>query len=514
MAEPQTDYLQPGQMFGEFRVVRRLGKGGMGMVFLVEHPQAGRYAVKIVDPAKAAKDREYVRRFAREGRFARKHRHPNLIPVHDIGQDPDTGFYYLIMDYMPGGDVGQRLKNEGRLSIEESVRTVAQVAGALDAAHAIGMVHRDIKPENIMFDADGTPKLADLGVAKFSDVGQTMLTSADVMIGTPAYMAPEQIMDSHGVDAQADVYSLGIVLFEMLTGRRPNEGLSVVEIVARAVRGESIPDVRIYRPDVPDSVAHLLNGMCEPRRERRLTTPQVVALAGRVLAQMRGEAAPAETAAQQPSAPQPSAPRVRLRRKKRTPTPVAQRAIHHLPRLRAETPDSAPPPAFRFSALLPLLATRGGLVAAAVAVLLFLVGALAGSALNRARVKVRADQVLRDATFRESELTKIRNRSLEDSPVVSEARARLGARLDEREVAQRDVDLAGNLVRDAQSELAAAEKRVQQVAADGRAGRFDAFPDPVLRERARSLAEKREELKGEISRLKQEMGGPAREVRR
>lgn len=285
--EVEEELLKPGQRFGDYTVVRRLGKGGMGVVYLVEHPTDGQFAVKIVDP-KAANDNGFVRRFAHEGAFAMKIRHPNLIAVYDMGQDPETGYYYLVMDYMPGGDVFQRLKERGRFPIDEAVLIVEQVANALAEAHEHGVIHRDIKPSNIMFDADGTPKLADLGVAKFSDAGQTMLTMANVMIGTPAYMAPEQIMDSHGVDARADIYSLGVVFFEMLTGRRPNEGMTVLQIVAQAVEGKSIPDIRTLRPEVPGMIAQLLNMMCMPDRNKRIDSAlQVVAMFGRILSRNR-----------------------------------------------------------------------------------------------------------------------------------------------------------------------------------------------------------------------------------
>lgn len=276
--------LTPGQYFGDYKVLRYLGKGGMGVVYLVEHPDSGQFAVKIVDPQSAEKDPEFVHRFAREGAFAMDIRHPNLIAVYEMGQDPETGYYFLVMDYMPGGDVAQRLRKLGQFSIDEAVRIVAQVANALVEAHAHGVVHRDIKPGNIMFDADGTPKLADLGVAKFSDRGQTMLTSADVMIGTPAYMAPEQITDSHGVDARADIYALGMVFFEMLAGKRPNEDMTVLQIVAQALEGKSIPDVRTFRPDVPAMIAQLLNMMCMPKREMRIgSARQVVTVFNRIL---------------------------------------------------------------------------------------------------------------------------------------------------------------------------------------------------------------------------------------
>ena len=149
----------------------------------------------------------------------------------------------------------------------------AQVALALEVAHRHGVIHRDIKPENIMFDADGTPKLADLGVAKFTDEAhKTTVTTTGMIIGTPAYMAPEQMMDSHHVDARADIYALGVVLYEMLTGKRPNEGSTAVELLAKAIKGEPLPDVRTMRPEISAAVAHVLSLMCAPKPEGRPAT--------------------------------------------------------------------------------------------------------------------------------------------------------------------------------------------------------------------------------------------------
>lgn len=288
-ADTLKELFEPGAMFGAYRVVRRLGKGGMGYVYLVEDTEGGQLAVKIIDPKVAEGDREYIARFAHEGAFAMKIQHRNLVHVYDMGQDPDTGYYYLVMDYVAGGSVQARLDAEGSFPVDEAVRIVSQVARALVEVHGQGAIHRDIKPGNILFDAEGTPKLMDLGVAKFTESGASIQTSADVMIGTPAYMAPEQIIESRSVDERADIYSLGVVFFEMLTGHRPNEGLTFLEIVAQALEGRPIPDVRTFRPEVSASVAQLLNMMCEPKREQRIATArQVVSIFDRILQRNSG----------------------------------------------------------------------------------------------------------------------------------------------------------------------------------------------------------------------------------
>lgn len=271
MAEENiSKLLEPGDKFGDYTVEKLLGKGGMGAVYLIRAPGGERYAVKIMFPDMVKKGAEYRKRLAREAEFAMRIHHKNLITVYDVGEDPETGFCYIIMDYVPGGSVADRLERHGPFPMAEAVSVAAQVALALEVAHRHGVVHRDIKPDNIMFDADGTPKLADLGVAKFTDdAHKTAVTTTGMIIGTPAYMAPEQMMDSRHVDSRADIYALGVTLYEMLTGKRPNEGNTAVELLAKAIKGEPLPDVRVMRPEVSAAVAHVLSLMCAPKPENR-----------------------------------------------------------------------------------------------------------------------------------------------------------------------------------------------------------------------------------------------------
>ena len=265
--------LEPGDMFGDYIVEKLLGKGGMGAVYLVRAPGGERYAVKVMFPDMVKKGSDYRKRFAREAEFAMKIRHRNLISVYDVGEDPETGLCYIIMDYVPGGSVADRLAANGALPMAEAVSIAAQVALALDVAHRHGVIHRDIKPDNILLDEDGTPKLADLGVAKFSDTGRkSIVTTTGLIIGTPAYMAPEQMMDSHNVDARADIYALGLVLYEMLTGKRLNEGKTAVELITKAIKDEPLPDVKAIRPEVSTAIAQVLSLMCASKPERRPAT--------------------------------------------------------------------------------------------------------------------------------------------------------------------------------------------------------------------------------------------------
>ena len=271
--------LEEGAKLGKYTVVRLLGRGGMGQVYLATGPDGGRYAAKIMRPPEGDAPDDWRRRFAREAKFARTVRHKNLIAIHDAGETSDGRFSYIIMDYMPGGSLADRLTSHGRLDIRKAVDIVVQIATALEVAHKAGIVHRDIKPDNILFDADGTPKLSDLGIAKFSECNETTttITKTGMIIGTPSYMSPEQMMDSHSVDARADIYSLGIVLYEMLTGVRPYSGSTIVELLSKALSGEELPDIREQRPEVSAALAYVLAKMVASKPENRITVATEVA---------------------------------------------------------------------------------------------------------------------------------------------------------------------------------------------------------------------------------------------
>ena len=247
----------------------------MGSVFLLENAEGAQVAAKILDPESAG-DHESRKRFLREAQLALGVKHPNLVEAYDVGEDPKTGLCYILMEYVPGGSLADYLKRNGALPVEDAVAVVRAMASVLELAREKGVVHRDIKPANIMFAADGTPKLADLGIARKSvaeELKTTTLTQTGAMIGTPAYMAPEQMLDAHNVDTRADIYSLGVVFFEMLTGERPNKDDTAVQLMAKAVKGEPLPDVRTLRPEVSASLAQLLNMMVSPDKDGRISTP-------------------------------------------------------------------------------------------------------------------------------------------------------------------------------------------------------------------------------------------------
>ena len=274
--------LEIGSKFGDYTVIELLGKGAMGEVYKISDGSKD-YALKIMSAKSddVQKVHEWRKRFAREAEVAMKVRHRSLIEVYDIGEDPETHLCYILMEYVGGGTLTDRLKAKGKLEIREAVTITMHVANALSAAHAIGIVHRDIKPDNIMFTSDGVPKLADLGIARWTGSdGETTVTKTEMIIGTPAYMSPEQMLNSHNVDARADIYSLGIVFYEMLTGLRPNQGSTIVQLMARAIKGEELPDVRELRPEVSATLAYALSRMVAHKAELR---PQSAAEAAQLV---------------------------------------------------------------------------------------------------------------------------------------------------------------------------------------------------------------------------------------
>ena len=263
--------LTAGSKFGKYTVVRTLGTGGMGAVYLVRHDVLDAYfALKVLPADMAARNAQFIPRFLREAKLCCRIKHPNLVAVHDAGRDDATGLYYLVMDYAPGGNLREMLNAEaGPLDVSRALKIARELASALVTASEFGLVHRDIKPENIMFGQGGEAKLADLGIAKSVD-DTTLVTMEHAIFGTPSYMSPEQAYDSGKVDARADIYSLGIVLFEMLAGRRPYNGSSSMNVISKVISREPVPDVRSFAPGVSAELAAVVRDMCEKDASKRI----------------------------------------------------------------------------------------------------------------------------------------------------------------------------------------------------------------------------------------------------
>ncbi|MGL4513011.1 MAG: serine/threonine-protein kinase [Lacipirellulaceae bacterium] len=260
---------------GRFVLVERLGVGGFGAVWRARDPELQReVAIKL--PRRAQLDRQEVELFWREARAAAQLSHPNIVPVHEVGRDGDR--VYIVSELVRGVSLADRLK-QWRPTPREAAALLATICEALDYAHARGVVHRDLKPSNVMIDAEGAPHVLDFGLAK-RDVGEVTMTVDGQVLGTPAYMSPEQAGGFvRWVDRRTDVYSLGVILFQMLTGELPFRGTVQSQIQQRL--SDDPPDPRRYAEHTPADVATLCLKCLERDPNRRYPT------AGEVAAELR-----------------------------------------------------------------------------------------------------------------------------------------------------------------------------------------------------------------------------------
>ena len=273
MSEAMHEIFKPGDHFHGYIVNKLLGKGAGGAVYLVKHEVLDTlYALKILGSNAQSDDQTYVKRFLREARLASRIRHPNLVSVYDCGHDEEKDLYYLVMDYVPGSSLRDVIAFEGKLPEGRAADIVAQVASALDAAQEFKVVHRDIKPENILIELDGRVKLVDLGIAKAQNIGDSFNTNTDRIFGTPSYISPEQAQCSADVDARADIYSLGVVFFEMLTGQCPYVSTNPAFIISQILSLDEMPDVRDVASGLSPELAVLVRRMTMKNRARRIAT--------------------------------------------------------------------------------------------------------------------------------------------------------------------------------------------------------------------------------------------------
>lgn len=237
--------LQPGQQIGPYQVINQIGKGGMATVYKAYHAAVDRYvAIKIISN-QLVENTEFLKRFQQEARLIARLEHPHILPIHDFGET--DGVPYMVMRYLESGTLKERLK-ASPLTLPETDRIFSQLADALQYAHENGVIHRDIKPSNVMLDKRGSVFLTDFGVAKMLE-GSSNLTATGAVTGTPDYMSPEQAQGLK-VDGRSDVYSLGIVLFEMLTGRVPFEAETPLAVLFKQIQ-EPPPPLSVIRPDLP-----------------------------------------------------------------------------------------------------------------------------------------------------------------------------------------------------------------------------------------------------------------------
>lgn len=257
--EPRTA-IRPGSTFGRYRIEQELGRGGMGAVFLALDEQLDRKVAVKVPFFDKDDGNDVIDRFYREARSMAAVRHPNLCPVFDFGQI--DGQHFLTMAFIEGQSLAERLKVAPRVPFKQAAALLKKVALALEKAHQAGIVHRDLKPGNIMIDLDEEPIIMDFGLARRKKSGEADLTHTGAVLGSPAYMAPEQVESrSKEIGPPTDVWALGAILYQLVCGRRPFEG-SVASILGQIVVQEPVKPTSLFR-DIPAEVDAVSQGAVE-----------------------------------------------------------------------------------------------------------------------------------------------------------------------------------------------------------------------------------------------------------
>lgn len=267
-----------GFFLGKYKILRQLGAGSMGAVYLAEHVlMRHRVAIKVM-AQRLQKSQRHVERFQREAQATASVSHPRIVRAFDVEMSGNTP--YLVMEYVEGEDLQKIIQDGGVLPVHEAAEIIRQSAEGLEAAHRAGLVHRDIKPSNILLDKQGQVHVLDLGLARLEadeEASMTLMHNSKAL-GTVDYLAPEQARDSHAVDARADIYSLGCTLYFLLAGTPLfNEGTIPQRILAHQTQPP--PDVRKSRPEVPDDLIKILEKMLAKQRARRFASAGEVAAA-------------------------------------------------------------------------------------------------------------------------------------------------------------------------------------------------------------------------------------------
>jgi serine/threonine-protein kinase len=253
------------EKIGRYEVRAELGRGGMATVYRAWDPSFEReVAIKML-PRELLHDPQFRDRFRREIKTIASLEHPAIVPVYDVGEE--DGVPYFVMRYMPGGSLTQWIE-KGKFSIEDAARIIERLSSALAYAHRHGLIHRDLKPDNILFDNNGDPFISDFGVAKITDSSTNMTGSG--IIGTPAYMSPEQA-SGDPVDARSDIYGLGVIIFQMLSGHQPYEATTPMGVAVKHIT-DPVPDILAANPELPPETDKIIKTAMAKDREQRYPT--------------------------------------------------------------------------------------------------------------------------------------------------------------------------------------------------------------------------------------------------
>ena len=257
-----------GKTLGQYQITGKLGQGGMASVYKAYQPRLDREVAVKVLPAYFAHEPSFAERFHREARAIAKLDHPNIVPVYDSGDE--DGITFIVMKYVDAGTLKERIKGL-RPDLKFTSKAIAQIASALDYAHSEGIIHRDVKPANVLISKSDWVQLSDFGIAKIAAETQG-LTGEGVGVGTPEYMAPEQATDATNADARVDVYALGVILYQMVTGKLPYTGDTPMGVVIKHMQAP-LPLVREVSPDAPESVERIVLRAMAKNPDDRFQTP-------------------------------------------------------------------------------------------------------------------------------------------------------------------------------------------------------------------------------------------------
>lgn len=261
-------------MIGRYEIKQELGRGGMAAVFLAHDPHFKRnVAIKLL-PREFLHDGSFRARFTREAQTIASLEHSAIVPVYDFGEE--NGQPYIVMRFMSGGSLADRI-NHGSFPVAEVSKILVRIGAALDHAHDVGVIHRDLKPANILFDQFGNSYLADFGIARLAQA-TTTITGSSAIIGTPAYMSPEQVHGDVVLDGRSDIYALGIIMFEMLTGKQPYIADTPAKVMMKHIL-DPVPIIRETNPNVPQGCGKIISKVMAKDREQRYPTASKFAAA-------------------------------------------------------------------------------------------------------------------------------------------------------------------------------------------------------------------------------------------